>query len=96
MTTITVTVDGVPKTITDITAYRAQLEAVRDQLKAIYTGFDPARPERLLAREAEIVTLYNRYEDLRELVERWDAEDSARANILAAWTLIEPSAGGSS
>lgn len=96
MTTITVTVDGVPKTITDITAYRAQLEAVRDQLKAIYTGFEPERAERLVSREAEIVALYNRCEELREIVERWDATDGALANILAAWALIEPSAGGSS
>jgi len=96
MTTITVTIDGVPKTITDTTAYRAQLVAVRDQLKAIYTGFDPARPERLISREAEIVTLYNRYEELRVTVERWDAADKARANILAAWDVIEPRAGGNS
>ncbi|MGY2735043.1 hypothetical protein [Sphingomonas sp. UYP23] len=79
-------VDGV--TIRDITGYRAQLTAVRAQLELIYVGFDPARPELLLVREAEIVDLANNAERLREIVETWDAAEKQRTNILAVWELV--------
>ncbi len=87
MTTMSVTVDGV--VITDVAPQRAELQTVRAQLAAIYARFDPGRPERLLAREAEIVTLINRAEVLREIVERWDQAETARANILAGWEMVQ-------
>lgn len=82
-----ITVAGV--VITDITGHRAQLVAVRAQLARIYAGFDPAQPELLLAREAEIIDLANNAERLREIVERWDEAEAKRANVLAAWELVK-------
>jgi hypothetical protein len=83
----TITIDGV--LVTDITPYRTKLANVRAKLATIYAGFDPAWPELLLAREAEIVGLANDAERLREIVERWDAADTRRANVLAAWELVK-------
>lgn len=87
MTTMTITVDGI--VITDVAPQRAELQTVRAQLAAIYARFDPVHPERLLAREAEIVTLINRAEVLREIVERWDQAETARANILTGWEMVQ-------
>lgn len=92
MTSTTIAVGGVA--ITDITPYRAELASVRSKLAAIYAGFDPTRPEPLLAREAEIVDLANSAERLREIVERWDEAEAKRANILAAWDLVKAYKGG--
>ncbi|CAN5277027.1 hypothetical protein BH10PSE14_BH10PSE14_18720 [soil metagenome] len=82
----TITVEGV--LVTDITPYRTKLETVRAKLKAIFTGFNPARPEHLLPREAEIVALANDAERLREIVESWDAVEGQRANIIGVWELV--------
>ena len=81
---MSITVGGV--VITDVVQQRAELQTVRAQLAAIYDRFDPRVPERLLAREAEIVTLVNR---LREIVERWDQAEIARANIIAGWEIVQ-------
>lgn len=83
----TITIDGT--LVTDITPYQTKLAGVRAKLASIYAGFDPARPELLLAREAEIVALANDAERLREIVERWDEADRKRANLLAAWELVK-------
>lgn len=88
MTSTSITVAGV--TITDIATYRAQLVAACARLKHLYAGFDPARPDTLLEREAEIVDLANNAERLREIVETWDAVDEKRANILAIYELVRP------
>lgn len=80
--------------MTDITSYREQLAATRAQLAAIYAGFDPARPELLFAREAEIVDLANNTERLREIVERLEAAEERRTNILAVWELVKALPGG--
>lgn len=84
---MSITVGGV--VITDVVQQRAELQTVRAQLAAIYDRFDSRVPERLLAREAEIVTLVNRAEALREIVERWDQAETARANILAGWEIVQ-------
>ena len=84
---MSITVGGV--VITDVVQQRAELQTVRAQLAAIYDRFDPRVPERLLAREAEIVTLVNRAEGLREIVERWDQAEIARANIIAGWEIVQ-------
>jgi hypothetical protein len=94
MTTITVTLGGKPVTITDIAPYRRELEQTLGRLKALYAGFDPARPERLLAREEEIRTFYNRAEELRVAIESWEAANAACANILAGWELVRELNGG--
>ncbi|KQM99373.1 hypothetical protein [Sphingomonas sp. Leaf25] len=83
----TITVAGV--TVTDVTPYRAQLTATRARLATIYAAFNPARPELLLAREAEIVELANNAERLREIVERWDEAETRRNNVLAVWELVK-------
>ena len=83
----TITVAGVE--LTDVTAFRAQLVAVQARLVGIYAGFDPANPEPLLPREAEIVDLANNAERLRELVDRWDEGEAKRANVLAVWELVK-------
>lgn len=94
MTSITVTLAGKPVTIDDIAPYRRELEQVRDRLTALYAGFDPARPERLLAREEEIRTLYNRSEELRFAVETWDAAHAGCATILTIWEQVRQLTGG--
>jgi len=87
MTSVSISVgDAV---ITDVAEHRAELEGIRVRLAHIYDGFEPGRPERLLAREAEIVALINRAEELREIVERWEAAETARANILAGWEVVQ-------
>lgn len=86
MADTTISVEGV--LVTDITPYRTKLETVRAKLKAIFTGFNPARPEHLLPREAEIVALANDAERLREIVESWEAVEGQRANIIAVWELV--------
>lgn len=91
MADTSITVAGV--VITEIASHRAQLVAVRAQLTRIYAGFDPLYPELLLAREAEIVDLANNAERLREIVERWDAAEEKRANVLVAWELVKAFAG---
>lgn len=83
----TITIDGV--LVTDITPYRKKLASVREKLKPIFAGFDPARPELLVPREAEIVGLANDAERLREIVERWDKAEAQCANVLAVWELIK-------
>lgn len=88
----TITVEG--HAVTDIATYRTELASVRARLAGIYNGFDPARPEPLLGREAEIVDLANRAEELREIVERWDEAEAKRANVLAAWELVKVFTGG--
>lgn len=89
MTSITITIAGVPKLITDVGVYRKELETLRAQLKLVFAGFDPAHPERLLACEGEILRLLNRSEELREIIERWDAAERSRSNILAAWAIVQ-------
>jgi hypothetical protein len=86
---ITITADGVERSITDIGVYRIDLANVERMLAAIYAGFDPNHPEWLLEREDEIVKLYNRRLDLKAIVDKWDDAERASANILAAWTVVE-------
>ncbi|WP_174291068.1 hypothetical protein [Sphingomonas bacterium] len=83
----TITIDGI--LVTDVTPYRTKLVSVREKLAAIFAGFDPARPELLLPREAEIVGLANDAERLREIVERWDKVEAQCANVLGVWDLIK-------
>ncbi len=87
VTNTTITVGDI--SITDINSYRSQLITVRARLATIYAGFDPARPEMLLAREAEIVDLANSAERLREIVDRWDEAEAKRTNVLAVWELVK-------
>lgn len=89
MTAITITVGGSERTITDVTAYRADLASTAQLLDNLYAGFDPARPEPLLAQEEEVVKLYNRYQELRAIVDQWDASEKSRENVLAAWALVQ-------
>lgn len=89
MTPITITIAGVPRVITDVATYRGELKGVTDQLKNVFAGFDPARPERLFACEGEIIRLVNRAEDLREIIERCDAAETSRSNILAAYAIVK-------
>lgn len=83
----TITIDGI--LVTDITPYRTKLESVRAKLEAIYTGFDPGRPELLLPRESEIVGLANDAERLREIVQRWDKAEAQCDNVLGVWELVK-------
>lgn len=94
MTGTTITVDGVR--VTDIAPYRTRLASAREKLAAIYAGFDPARPEKLLAREAEIVMLANDTERLREIVDRWDEAEAKIANVLAGWEQVKAFGGDGS
>ncbi len=87
MANISIIVDGVR--VIDISPYRTRLASAREKLAAIYDGFDPARPETLLAREAEIVTLANDAERLRETVDRWDEAEAKIANVLAGWDQVK-------
>lgn len=89
MTAITITVEGVERIISDIGIYRTDLANVERELVAIYADFDPEQTDRLLPREEEIASLYNRRLDLIAIVERWDDAERASANILAAWTVVE-------
>lgn len=89
MSSATITIDGVPQTIADIEPYRAELAQVRKALSTIYENFDPQDPLRLLDKEAEIVELANRSEELRKIVELHEAAVAARDNILAVWTLVQ-------
>lgn len=89
MTAITITVGGVERTITDIAIYRADLANTGRLLHEVYAGFDPGRPEMLLNREEEVVKLYNRYQELRAIVDQWDSAEKSRENVLAAWALVQ-------
>lgn len=94
MANISITVDGV--LVTDITPYRTKLASAREKLAAIYAGFNPAQPEALLAREAEIVALANDAERLREIVDRWDEAEAKIANVLAGWEQVKTLGGDAS
>lgn len=87
MASITITLAGVTRTITDVGPYRAELIEATGKLATIYAEFDETRPERLLPREEEIVELVNRAEELRVIVETWDARAAATENVLVGWML---------
>ena len=89
MTRIVITVGSAERTIDNVDSYRDDLASVERMLAVIYDGFDPAHPERLLAREEEIVSLFNRRLDLKAIVDRWDEANRASANVLAAWAVVE-------
>lgn len=89
MTTIIITVEGAERSIDNVDSYRADLASVERILAAIYDGFDPTHPERLLPREEEIVALYNRRLELKAIVDKWDEAERASANVLTAWAAVE-------
>lgn len=89
MTAITITVDGAERTITDITLHRDDLANTARLLDKVYAVFDATRPDLLVSREEEIVKLYNRYQDLRAIVDQWDSAEKSRENILAGWALVQ-------
>jgi len=94
MTAITMEVGGTTRSITDIAPYRIDLAATGRKLAAIYAAFDPTFPEGLAPRESEIVDLVNRYQELKEIIDRWEAAEQRDANILAGWALVEDMASG--
>lgn len=89
MTAITITIGGVERTVTDIATYRTDLANTGRLLDEVYAAFNPARPEMLLPREEEVVKLYNRYQELRAIVEQWDSAETSRENVLAGWALVQ-------
>ncbi|MFW2850729.1 hypothetical protein ACM61V_02220 [Sphingomonas sp. TX0543] len=89
MTAINITIDGAERTVTDITLYRNDLANTARMLDKVYAGFDATRPDLLVSREEEIVKLYNRYQDLRAIVDQWDGAEKSRENILAGWVLVQ-------
>jgi hypothetical protein len=89
MTAITITVGGVERTMTDIANYRSDLVNTARMLDKIYAGFNPARPELLLPQEEEVVKLFNRYHELRAIVDQWDSAEAGRENVLAGWALVQ-------
>lgn len=89
MSAITVMVGGVERTITDITSYRSDLANTGRLLEKLYADFDPERPELLVSREEDIVKLFNRYHELRAIIDQWDGAEQSRENVLAGWALVE-------
>ncbi|RYY28397.1 MAG: hypothetical protein EOP62_04175 [Sphingomonadales bacterium] len=89
MSRITITQNGVEKVVTDIAAYHAERDGVLAELEAIYADFEEATLSALDAREAEIVDLVNRYNELTNLIERFDKASVRSANILAGWEIVK-------
>lgn len=95
MTAITIMVAGVERTITDITSYRSDLDRTGRLLDKLYVDFDPARPELLVPSEDEVVKLFNRYQELRVIIDQWESAEQSRENVLAGWKLVEEIRNGS-
>ncbi|RUN78433.1 hypothetical protein EJC47_00725 [Sphingomonas sp. TF3] len=89
MSRITITENGVEKVVTDIAPHRAERESVLAELSAIYADFEKGTLSALDTREAEIVDLVNRHNELTNLVERFDKASVRRANILAGWEIVK-------
>lgn len=89
MARIIITEDGREKIVTDIAPYRDEREAVLAKLAPIYDGFEKGPVDALAAREQEIVDLANRYNELTNLIERFDDATTRRANILAGWEIVK-------
>lgn len=89
MSRITITEDGRDKVITDIAPYRTELEATFARLAPIYAEFEKGPVSALDAREAEIVTLANRYNELKHIIARFDEASVRRVNILAGWEIVK-------
>jgi hypothetical protein len=89
MTRITITEGGHEKIVTDIAPYRAERDAVIAKLRPIYADFEKGPVDALASREQEIVDLANRYNELSNLIKRFDAAAVRRANILAGWEIVK-------
>ena len=80
-------IDGVKKRITDVSPYRDTCRQIEAELKRIFAGFDPARSDRLLPHEPQLVEYYNRYFTAADIVARWEEAERSRQNILDVWKL---------
>ena len=89
MSRIPITENGVEKVVTDIAPYRAERDGVLAELEAIFADFEEGTLSALDAREAEIVDLVNRYNELTNLIERFDKASVRSANILAGWEIVK-------
>lgn len=89
MSRITVTEDGAEKVVTDIAPYRAERDGVLAELTAIFADFEKGALSALDTREAEIVDLVNRYNELTNLIERFDEASVRRGNILTGWEIVK-------
>ena len=84
---IEIEVDGVMKRITDVTPYRSACAQIKAEFGRIFVGFDPAKPERLVALEPQLVDYYNRYRQAENIVTRWDDAERSRQNVVEVWKL---------
>lgn len=89
MSRITITENGVDKVVTDIAPYRVERDDALAKLTHIYTDFDEETLSVLNSREQEIVDLANRYNELTNMIERFDKAGVRRANILAGWEIVK-------
>lgn len=96
MTGIEIEIDGVLTRITDVTPYKEACAAIKSELGKIFADFDPARPERLTAREPELVEYHNRYVKSVDIIARWDDAQRGRGNILEVYRLYREIVDGKS
>lgn len=89
MSRVTITENGAEKVVTDIAPYRAEREGVLAELQTIYAGYDKNALSALDAREVEIVDLVNRYNELTNLIERFDKASVRSANLLAGYEIVK-------
>ena len=89
MARITIAEDGIEKLVTDIAPYRAERDVVLAELTQIFADFETGPVSALDAREAEIVDLVNRYNELTHLIDRFDEAAIRRTNILAGWEIVK-------
>lgn len=88
MTRLLITEAGEEKTITDIAAYREELHQISTKLVSIYADFKDGSQSSLYSREAEIVTLINRYNELKYVIGRFEQAEVRDANIDAGWHIV--------
>jgi hypothetical protein len=80
-------IDGVKTRITEVSRYRDACKQIEAELTRVFVGFDPAKPDRLLALEPQLVDYYNRYRKAADIVSLWDNAEQSRNNIVEVWKL---------
>lgn len=88
MTRLLITEAGEEKIITDIAGYCTELYQVKAELVSIYADFEDGFRSSLYCREGEIVTLVNRYNELKYVIGRFEQAEARDANIYAGWHIV--------
>lgn len=89
MTRLLITEAGEENMITDIATYREELHQVSAKLVSIYADFEDGSRSSLYFREGEIVTLINRYNELKYVIGRFEQAETRDANIDAGWHIVQ-------